>query len=298
MESRQQSIGHIAAIFTVSVWGATFVSTKVLLRHFTAEEILFLRFLMGMIALWVIKPKPMKLKKKSDLLYFVGAGLTGLVLYYFCENVALCYGDASLIGVIVCTAPIFSGILSNIFLKEKLKAGFFIGFLVSMIGLIILSWSAQMGGTKIQGIVLAFIGAIAWGFYSVITRKVAILGYNSFGTTQYTFLFAVIMMIPIAVLSKFRIHAVFSMDLVTLGNLLFLGLCASAICFVTWNFAVKKLGVVRSSVYIYASPVITVILATIFLGERMGVKEIIGTILVLSGLLLSEGKSRKGREDE
>ena len=73
MESRHETIGHILAISTVIVWGATFVSTKVLLKHFTAEEILFLRFSMGLIALWLYKPQKVKMKEKSHYLYFICA---------------------------------------------------------------------------------------------------------------------------------------------------------------------------------------------------------------------------------
>lgn len=297
METRHKSIGHILAIFTVAVWGATFVSTKVLLRHFTAEEILFLRFFMGFLALWLVQPKIMKLQKKSHILYFVGAGLTGLVLYYLCENIALGYGDASLIGVIVSSAPLFSAIFSAIFLKEHIKAGFFVGFTVSMCGLIILSWTAQSTGVQFKGVILALIGAVSWSIYSVLTRKISLLGYPTFGSTRYIFLFGVLLMIPVAVFRGFRINAVLTMDIVSLANLMFLGFCASALCFVTWNFAVKQIGVVRTAVYIYASPVITVVLAAIVLGERMNRNQIIGTILVLSGLVLSEGRFL-GRKEE
>ena len=300
MESRHQSIGHILAIATVIVWGATFVSTKVLLGHFTAEEILFLRFSMGLIALWLYKPQRIKMKEKSHYLYFIGASFTGLFLYYLCENIALGYGDASLIGVIVSSAPIFSGILSAIFLKEKLSKNFFIGFAFAMTGLFLLSWTAESTGVQILGIILAFAGAISWAFYSILIRKITFFGYDSFEITKYTFLFAVIMMIPVAISSGFRVKAVLTMNLTVFLNLVFLGLIASALCFVTWSFAVKQLGVLKSSVYIYASPVVTVVLAAIVLGERMNAREILGTVLVLLGLVLSEGQifRRKGKNND
>ena len=296
MEIRHQSIGHIVAISTVIVWGATFVSTKVLLRHFTPEEILFLRFLMGLIALWLYKPAKMKMKEKSHYFYFIGASFTGLFLYYLCENIALGYGDASLIGVIVSSAPIFSGILSAILLKEKLSKNFFVGFAFAMVGLFLLSWTSETTGVQILGITLAFIGAISWAFYSILIRKITFFGYTSFEITKYTFLFAVIMMLPVAACSGFRVQAVFTMNLTTFLNLVFLGLIASALCFVTWSFAVKQLGVVKSSVYIYLSPVVTVILAVIVLGERMNAKEILGTALVLLGLVLSEGQAFRRKD--
>ena len=70
-------------------------------------------------------------------------------------------------------------------------------------------------------------------------------------------------------------------------GLLFLGLAASALCFVLWNIAVEKLGPIRTSIFIYLVPVITVIASAVVLGEMMTAFSIIGTILTLSGLFLS-----------
>ena len=75
-----------------------------------------------------------------------------------------------------------------------------------------------------------------------------------------------------------------------LANLLFLGLGASALCFVTWNFAVKALGAVKTSVYIYLVPVITVAASVLILREPFTWMTGAGTVLTLIGLLLSEGK--------
>ncbi len=82
-----------------------------------------------------------------------------------------------------------------------------------------------------------------------------------------------------------------------LFNILYLGLGASAFCFVTWNFAVKELGAVKTSVYIYMVPVITVITSVLILHENLTVLAGTGTVLTLIGLFLSEykpeGKSAK-----
>ena len=77
-------------------------------------------------------------------------------------------------------------------------------------------------------------------------------------------------------------------------NLIYLGVGASALCFVTWNFAVKELGAVKTSVYIYLVPVITVVTSCIILSEKLTVLSVIGTILTMAGLLLSEYKKGSG----
>ena len=84
-------------------------------------------------------------------------------------------------------------------------------------------------------------------------------------------------------------------DMTYLFNILYLGLGASALCFVTWNFAVKELGAVKTSVYIYMVPVITVITSVIILHEKLTLLAGIGTVLTLIGLFLSEYKPERNR---
>lgn len=71
-------------------------------------------------------------------------------------------------------------------------------------------------------------------------------------------------------------------------NMLYLGLGASALCFVTWNLAVKTLGAVKASVYIYMVPVITVVMSALVLKEPVTWASALGTALAVAGLFLSE----------
>ena len=82
------------------------------------------------------------------------------------------------------------------------------------------------------------------------------------------------------------------LDLTVILNLLFLGLGASAICFVTWNIAVKTIGAVKASLYINAVPMVTVILSMIVLHEKLNWMSSLGIALVLCGLLISQFKKR------
>ena len=86
-------------------------------------------------------------------------------------------------------------------------------------------------------------------------------------------------------------------DPVYLGNLLFLGLGASAVCFVTWNLAVKLLGPVKTSVYTYLAPVITVAASVLILQEPITPLAALGAALTLAGLLLSQGKNLLKKEE-
>ena len=81
--------GHLVALCTIFVWGTTFVSTKVLLRDFVPIEILFFRFLLGFCALALIYPRMTRLRERRHELLFMGAGLTGITLYFLLEKTEL-----------------------------------------------------------------------------------------------------------------------------------------------------------------------------------------------------------------
>ena len=95
-------------------------------------------------------------------------------------------------------------------------------------------------------------------------------------------------MLPVLYLMDFQPGLDRFVNPVNLGNLVFLGLGASALCFATWTFSVRVLGAVRTSIYIYLVPVITAICSVIILGEQLTIMSISGIILTLLGLLLSQ----------
>ena len=96
--------GHVAALLTVTIWGTTFISTKVLLQDFQPVEILFFRFVIGLLALLAVYPRRLKGTTRRQELTFAAAGLCGVCLYYLLENIALTYTMASNVGVIISVA--------------------------------------------------------------------------------------------------------------------------------------------------------------------------------------------------
>lgn len=288
--------GHALALFTIIVWGTTFIATKVLLKGFTPIEILLMRFILGYLALLLANHKIITLEDKKQELYFLGAGIFGVTLYFLLENIALTYTYASNVGIIIATAPFFTAMLSTVFLKdEKLNTGFFVGFLISISGIVLISTS---GSSSLQlnpkGDLLALAAAFVWACYSVLVKKISCFGFPVLQSTRHIFFYGLLFMIPAACVMGFRLDLERFQNPVYLGNMLFLGLGASALCFVTWNLAVKMLGAVRTSVYLYLSPVVTIAASVLILKEKITLLSGIGAGLVLMGLVLSD----KGKKSE
>lgn len=294
MNNQNHLYGHMAAGFSIFVWGTTFISTKVLLEAFTPLEILFFRFLIGYAALWLARPRLLRTKSRGQEGLFAAAGMCGVTLYFLMENFALTYTLAANVSVIIAVAPFFTALFYWLFLKgEKPGPRFLAGFMAAIIGIGLMSFQME-SGVKInpKGDFLALAAAVTWAAYSVITKKIGEYGHGTIETTRRIFFYGLLFMIPVLAIFPFRLGFTRFTDTKNLFNILFLGLGASALCFATWNYAVKELGSVKTSVYIYAVPVITVIASMLILNERISLRSACGIMLTLAGLMISESKPR------
>ena len=165
------------------------------------------------------------------------------------------------------------------------------GFVLAAAGIFIISFN---GSSRLElnpmGDILALSAAVVWAAYSVLTKKISGFHYNTIQTTRRIFFYGLLFMLPALLIFGFHPSIDQLIQPVNLFNILFLGFGASALCFVTWNSAVKQLGAVKTSVYIYAVPVITVVTSILVLQERITGIAVLGIVLTLAGLLVSQGR--------
>ena len=295
MENRM--LPHIAALFTMFVWGLTFVSTKVLLDYLNPIEILFARTALGFLALCLLRPRILRTKAKSHELLFAAAGLTGAFGYYLAENTALQFADASFVSVAVSTAPLFTALLGFAFLKEEgFGLRFVAGFIIAISGIALISFQEGPAHASPIGVVLCLVGALTWAVYSIIIKRLSSYGYDTIAVTKRVFAWGLAYMVIMLVVTGDAFPLAALAEPAVLGNLAFLGILASAGCFVTWGYSVKHLGATAASAYIYLQAPITVIWAVILLGEPLTAAIVVGLALVIVGLALSEGFHIRKRE--
>ncbi len=301
--SAASAFGIFLACVSVFIWGITFVSTKSLLNDFSAFEILVVRFLAAYLGLWAMRPKRLVLKSKKENISFALAGLTGVTLYQFFENIAISFTTASNVSIIVSICPMFTAIVARIFLKEKcITKSFVAGFILAISGVALVSFNGNADfHFSPKGDLLALLAGICWGFYSLFVSKINSMKYDIVCSTRRIFFFALIFMIPLALAGAEKTSSVFIntdaafnikrfSSLANWGNLLFLGIMASAGCFALWNKSCKILGTVKVSAGLYMIPVVTVIFAFIFLGEKLSLMGICGAAMTICGLFISSWK--------
>ena len=285
-------LGHIVAFLVVVVWGVTFVFTKLLLNEgLTAAQIFVLRFIVAYVLLFVyaFTRKPFRLFASSwkDELLMIGLGVTGGSLYFITENSAMIYTTTTNTSLIVCLCPLFAALLIALFYRsERLRGIQIAGLIIAAVGAVVVVLNGQFVlHLSPLGDTLAFSACLCWAFYSLLMVP-ATKRYSTLFITRKVFFYGLLSMIPYWMFYPDMPSLSVVLRPAILWNLLFLGCVASMLCFVAWNWAIKRLGAVVATNYVYFNPVVTAIFAWLVLDEQITIFYIIGTILILAGMFL------------
>ncbi len=280
------------------MWGITFVSTKVLIQNgLSPTEIFTYRFLLAYVVIWWFSPRRLWCDSWKDELLMAAVGLTGGSLYFITENTALETTLASNVSLLVCTAPIWTALLSRIFVphEERFGSRLWLGTLAAMAGsaLVIFNGSFVLELNP-TGDALSIAAALSWAVYSVLMRGLG-RKYTTMFITRKVFFYGLVTLAPFLLLPGADYNPAALAKPAVWGNLLFLGLVASFVCFAVWNKVLKEIGVVASSNYIYLNPVFTMAAAALVLGERITWIAVVGLLLIAAGLWLAEKKKPERR---
>lgn len=307
MPYNNKFLGHLVAFLTVSIWGSTFVFTKLLLLSgLSAAQIFTLRFIIAYVLLMLFS-----LTRKNhrwladtwkDELLMVALGLTGGSMYFLTENEAMNYTTTTNTSLIVCLCPLFAtALIGAVYKSERLQPRQMLGTVLAAVGVVVVVLNGHFVlHLSPLGDSLALAACLCWAVYSLLMIS-ANRRYDVVFITRKVFFYGLLSMVPYYLLSpegivslpSFFVQA-FSegteMGLSIVANLLFLGCIASMVCFVAWNWALKTIGAVTATNYVYINPVTTIVFAWLLLSERITVFFLIGTTLILFGMYLADRK--------
>lgn len=288
---------HVGALIAVTAWGASFISTKVLLQHgMGAVEIYICRFVLAYLLTLIVCPRPLWSNSLKDELMFMLCGVCGGSVYFIAENTAVIYTLVSNVSLIVTTAPLFTAILVSLLYKsERVSRGMVIGSMIALagVGCVIFNSSVVVQVNPL-GDMLALLAAVCWAIYSVILRPLSAV-YGTWFISRKTFFYGVVTAFPFMAFDDGS--APLSVLLVpeVMFNMLFLGVFASMIAYLLWGRTVKHLGAVKAGNYLYFSPVVTLILSAVLLHEHVSIVGYIGCAMILGGVILGEKLGSKRR---
>lgn len=292
---------HLLALLVVAIWGVTFISTKVLINAgLLPSQIFAIRFTIAYVGIWVLCSRSRDARRLwagsvRDELLFALLGISGGSVYFLTENTALACTQACNVAFIVCSAPLLTAVLTLIakrFFKGGLVDGLeevrgrwplVIGTLIALAGMAAVTFDGNALHVSAKGDLLALAAASCWALYSIFMGQMT-SEYGALFSTRKVFFYGLITIIPfltgthidLTVLSRPQVW----------GNLLFLSVMASLVCFVLWNKVMSKLGNITSTNYVYLNPLFTLAGAIIFLGESLTLQSAIGCAAILAGVII------------
>ena len=211
-------------------------------------------------------------------------------LYFIGEAYGLKYVSATVSSVLIATIPLFSPIAAWYFFRERLSPLNLAGILVSVAGvlLVILDKNYQLNASFIGILLLALAVFSAIG-YSVLVIKAA-KRYNVFSIIFYQNLFGIVLFMPFFFYFDFGRFMAVEITLEILKPLLALAILASSIAFMLFTYGIRELGLVKANSIANIIPVFTAIFSYFFLHEILSYVNILGILVVLCGLFLSQLK--------
>ena len=308
---------HLVAFLTVAIWGSTFVFTKMLLQAgLSPAQIFTLRFLIAYILLLGysllrqrVSVSPPKLggvrgglNKRwfchswRDELLMVALGLTGGSVYFLAENAAMLFTTATNTSLIVCSCPLFAMLLFALFFRqsEKITRIQALGSLIAFLGMAVVVLNGHFVlHLSPLGDLLAFAACLCWAVYSLL-MKVAVRIHSSLFITRKVFIYGLLTIIPYYILvpseATILSFSIFNFQLSIILNLLFLGVVASMLCYLIWNWVIGKLGPVVATNWVYFNPITTILFAWWLLDEKITIWFLLGSALILLGMYLADRK--------
>lgn len=291
---------HVAAFAMIMVWGISFLNTRVLLdAGLTPTEIFVVRFTIAYFSLLAVCRFKVRYTGWRDELLFVVCGVAGGSAYFIAENTALELTLISDVAVLVSTAPLTTALMGAIFYRdERITLLSFVGMIIAFIGSVMLALKdGLVWGDSILGDLLALFAAFVWAFYSMALKKLN-RTYSTLFITRKLFFYGILSALPLLALESGHFPWQALKQPEVWGNLLYLGLICSMAAYFIWGITVKRIGAVRASNYFYLSPIISMIAAAIWFGERTTFVAYAGCVLILAGVVIAEKFKRKPAADD
>ncbi len=287
-----QKLYHILAIVTSAIWGTTFISSKfLLLEGLSPAAIMVLRFVVAYLLMLPFVRGEWFCRSVKDELKMVALGITGGSAYFLLENTALLYTQASNVAIIIAATPLLTMLTVNLLNKgQGTSKRLYAYSLLSLAGvaMVILNGNFILKLNP-MGDLLTFGAVVTWVIYSIIIANLQD-SYSSMMITRKIFFYGIVTLLPYFLIEPWGVTWEMLSRPMVWGNIAYLGVLASLVCYAAWNIVLKRLGAVDATNYLYINPIVAMITAFLLLGERITPLAIVGTAFILVGVYLAERK--------
>jgi drug/metabolite transporter (DMT)-like permease len=288
---RSSLLPYTEVTFSVVVWGASFIATKVALQEISPVTVVWLRFGIGVLILGLaaMGRKQITLPRKKDIPYFALLGFIGITFHQWLQSTGLVTAQASTTAWIVATTPIFMAILGWLVLRERLTKSQMVGIALATVGVLLVVSEGDLGSLTLgqfgaPGDYLIMISAPNWALFSILSRKG--LKEHSAGLMMlyvmgFGWLFTSVLFFAGSGLSEIGRLSIYGW----LG-ILFLGIACSGLAYIFWYDGLQTIAASQVGAFLYLEPLVAVIVAAIVLQEPVLLASLIGGGTILLGVWL------------
>lgn len=219
----------------------------------------------------------------------VGLGITGGSIYFLAENNALVYDTSSNVSILVGSCPLLTMLLVGCIRHEMRPTGRqIVGALIAFTGMTLVVLNGQFVlHLNPLGDTLAIFAALTWATYSLLITYVN-GRYSSDFITRKVFFYGSLTILPFVLFSKHHTINIANLSHpIIFCNIVFLGLVASTICYVAWNWTLNTIGTFRATNYIFFQSSITLIIASVALNEPITIMAVIGLFILIGGMFIT-----------
>ncbi|QVK21068.1 EamA family transporter [Mycoplasmatota bacterium] len=283
---------YISGLVFATIFGFSFMFSKIILGHITTMQLLAYRFLIAFIVfevLRLLKIIKINFKGKRIMLLFYTA-LFQPVLYFILETYGLSLTQSSEAGMMIALIPIFVTILSAIFLNEKPTKLQLITILISVSGVFYINLMRQSSGEEVNylGLILLLGAVISAAIFNTLSRRSS-REFNSYELTYSMMLSGMIVFNGFAVfqgIAEGNLENYFTplLNRSIIAPILYLSIVASICGFFLVNYSLSKLEAHVSSIFANIATIVSILAGTIILGESFYYYQIIGSVLIIAGV--------------
>ncbi|RNF98979.1 DMT family transporter [Staphylococcus aureus] len=275
----------LSFLFTIILWGSAFPMIKIALNDFSAESLSAFRLILATIILLpfvIIKKLPTPELRDIPVIFILG--FCGFVIYHTALNFGETLISAGISGILVSTTPIFSSALAYIFLKEHFSKWNWLSSLVAFIGISIISISKDDYTTiNVLGVFIILLASFSESLYFTFQKKY-IEKYGFIAFTLYTIMASSPFML---IFIPEIINDIHGATFTSIVSVLYLAIFPTIIPYVLLAYIVKSVGVSDATMSLYLTPIVSLLLSYLLLDELPTTLAIIGGIITLLGVSLS-----------
>ncbi|WP_223701558.1 DMT family transporter [Sutcliffiella deserti] len=282
------------ATMSITFWGVSFVSTKAVLDKLDPFTLLVVRFGIGALFLFALLLVTRQQSLKIPLRYIphlIVLGMLGVFAHQVIQATALLHINASSAGWLISFSPVFSVILSMIFLHEKMTLPKAAGVIIAICGVLLITTAGTgktLGFSLNIGHFLMILSTLNWAIYSVLLKKLSI-PLPALVLTFYMSLLGFILTLPFLFQNK-GWEKISHLTTIEWTHLIFLGVFVSGIAYWYWAKALEVLEASQVSVFLYLEPISTLIAAVLMLHERVIYTSVVGGIIIIIGVVVVNGQ--------